>query len=55
MVSLDEMKSCIQEWFAQETTIYGVAKLYAELEKEIDDNLKSMTELIVAEMKGEEA
>ena len=41
-VSRDDMISCIQEWFAQEYTLNGVATLYYDLRSEIETQLKFM-------------
>lgn len=41
-VSREDMISCIQEWFAQEYTLKGVATLYYDLRSEIDTQLEFM-------------
>ncbi len=41
-VSREDMISCIQEWFAQEYTLCGVATLYYELRSEIEKQLELM-------------
>ena len=41
-VSRENMISCIQEWFAQEYTLNGVANLYYELRSEIEAQLEYM-------------
>lgn len=46
MVTIDEMKLCIQEWFAQETDFVGLVSLCVELRLEIDKQLEFMTTAI---------
>ena len=41
-VSREDMISCIQEWFAQEHTLKGVATLYYDLRSEIETQLEFM-------------
>ena len=41
-VSREDMISCIQEWFAQEYTLNGVATLYYDLRSEIETQLDYM-------------
>lgn len=41
-VSREDMITCIQEWFAQEYTLKGVATLYYDLRSEIDTQLEFM-------------
>ena len=43
-VSREDMISCIQEWFAQEYSLKGVATLYYDLRSEIDSQLEFMLE-----------
>ena len=43
-VSREDMISCIQEWFAQEYSLRGVATLYYDLRSEIDSQLEFMLE-----------
>lgn len=38
-VSIEDMKSCIQEWFAQEYEFVGLTNLYVEIRMEIDKQL----------------
>ena len=45
-VSIDDMKSCIQEWFAQEYNLVGLTNLYVEVRMEIDKQLQYMTNSI---------
>ena len=40
MVSIDDMKTCIQEWMAQELTAVDLAKTYAEIRAELDKQLE---------------
>lgn len=49
-VSIEDMKSCIQEWFAQEYNFVGLTSLYVELRMEIDKQLQYMTDSIGKEM-----
>ncbi len=46
MVSIEDMKLCIQEWFAQEYTLIGLTNLYVEVRMEIDKQLEYMTNSI---------
>ena len=50
MVPVEDMKSCIQEWFAQEYTLEGVGVLYFELRQEIEKQLHVMTHAIAQDM-----
>ena len=43
-VSREDMISCIQDWFAQEYSLRGVATLYYDLRSEIDSQLEFMLE-----------
>lgn len=45
-VSLEDMKLCIQEWFAQEYDLIGLTNLYVEVRMEIDKQLNYMTKSI---------
>lgn len=45
-VSTDDMKLCIQEWFAQEHDLVGLTSLYVEVRMEIDKQLEYMTNCI---------
>ena len=45
-VSREDMISCIQEWFAQEYSLKGVATLYYDLRSEIDTQLEYMLDEI---------
>ncbi len=45
-VPIDDMKLCIQEWFAQETDLVGLTSLYVEVRMEIDKLLQYMTNSI---------
>lgn len=45
-VSIDDMKLCIQEWFAQEYDLVGLTSLYVEIRMEIDKQLQYMTNSI---------
>lgn len=49
-VSIDDMKSCIQEWFAQEYNLVGLTNLYVEVRMEIDRQLQYMTNIIGKDM-----
>lgn len=49
-VSIEDMKSCIQEWFAQEYTLIGLTNLYVEVRMEIDKQLDYMTDSIGRDM-----
>ena len=49
-VSIDDMKSCIQEWFAQEYNLVGLTNLYVEVRMEIDRQLQHMTNIIGKDM-----
>jgi len=49
-VSIEDMKSCIQEWFAQEYNLVGLTNLYVEIRMEIDKQLVYMTNAIGKEM-----
>ena len=49
-VSIDDMKSCIQEWFAQEYNLVGLTNLYVEIRMEIDRQLQYMTNIIGKDM-----
>jgi len=40
MVSIDDMKSMIQEWMAQELSAVELAKTYAECRAELDKQLE---------------
>ena len=40
MISIDDMKSCIQEWMAQELSAVDLAKTYAEIKMELDKQLE---------------
>lgn len=40
MVSIDEIKSCIQEWMAQPLTAVELAKTYAEIKLELEKQLE---------------
>lgn len=44
--SIDDKKSCIQEWFAQEYNLVGLTNLYVEIRMEIDKQLQYMTNSI---------
>ena len=45
-VSIEDMRLCIQEWFAQEYDLVGLTGLYVELRMEIDKQLQYMTNSI---------
>lgn len=45
-VSIEDMKLCIQEWFAQESNLVGLTALYVEVRMEIDKQLQYMTSCI---------
>ena len=45
-VSIEDMKSCIQEWFEQENDLVGLTGLYVEIRMEIDKQLQYMTNWI---------
>lgn len=45
-VSVEDMKLCIQEWFAQEYDLIGLTNLYVEVRMEIDKQLQYMTNSI---------
>lgn len=49
-VSIEDMKSCIQEWFAQEYELVGLTNLYVEVRMEIDKQLLHMTNAIGKDM-----
>lgn len=40
MVSHEDMKSCVQEWMAQELSAVDLAKTYAEIRAELDKQLE---------------
>lgn len=40
IVTIDEMKSCIQEWFVQPVDAVTLAKVYAEVLEEINYQLE---------------
>ena len=40
MVSVDDMKSMIQEWMAQELTISDLSRTYTEVRIELDKQLE---------------
>lgn len=42
MYSVDDMKSCIQEWFADCSNSTEVAKIYAEIKIETEKQLDFM-------------
>ena len=44
MVEKDEMRSCIQEWMAQALDIEDLAKIYATIMSETDEQLSYMIE-----------
>ena len=48
-VSREDMISCIQEWFAQEYSLKGVATLYYDLRSEIETQLEYMLDEISKE------
>ena len=50
MIPVEDMKSCIQEWFAQEYTLDGVALLYFELRHEMDKQLHATLAYVAKEM-----
>ena len=50
MVSVDDMKSCIQEWMAQALCIEDLAKIYATIINETDKQLEYMSEQIKNEI-----
>lgn len=47
MYNVDDMKSCIQEWFAECTDAVEVAKTYAEIQKETEKQLEFMIEQFI--------
>lgn len=49
-VSIEDMKSCIEEWFAQEYNLVGLTNLYVEVRMEIDKQLQYMTNVIGKDM-----
>ena len=54
MIPIEDMKSCIQEWFSQEYSVEGVARLYFELRYEIEKQLEFMiTSLKESEVQDE--
>ena len=40
MTSIDDMKSCIQEWMAEALSAVELAKTYAEVRSELDKQLE---------------
>ena len=53
MTSIEDMRTCIQEWMAQELTAVNLAKTYAEIRIELDKQLEVCMEGFTEE--GEEA
>ena len=49
-IPIEDMKSCIQEWFAQEYNFIGLTNLYVELRMEIDSQLEFMSNSIGRDM-----
>lgn len=44
MCSVEDMKSCIQEWFSQCLDFIGVVKTYSEIQKETVKQMEFMAE-----------
>lgn len=42
MYSVDDMKSCIQEWFSEALNPVEVAKTYHEVQQEVEKQLELM-------------
>jgi hypothetical protein len=53
VTSIEDMRTCIQEWMAQELTAVNLAKTYAEIRIELDKQLEVCMEGFTEE--GEEA
>ena len=49
MYSVDDMKSCIQEWFAEACDCVEVAQTYSELLKETERQLEFMMNVRIRE------
>ena len=50
MVSMDDMRSCIQEWMAEALCIEDLSKIYATIISETDKQLVYMSEQIKDEI-----
>ena len=48
-VSIDEMKSCLQEWFAQAYSFEDLAEIYYAVRSETDKQFSEMAEQICLE------
>lgn len=50
MISVEDMKDCIQEWYAEVCTFEQLEKMHFEIKKEMENQFLYMAEVIAKEM-----